>query len=317
MITVLDKSNKRKGFTLVELMLLLVVVSLVIASSYSLITRKHRLVPRKSLHGQYACFKDLNPIEDPENPGNTIQYWNHEILISGNTVIKDGWTKTCQFAFPKAASYVYIQMVGGGGAGGNANYNINSQFNTYNHRLYNMAINLVEPNWNWRETYNHSAKSAGEQRFYPRRYTIRDNGNNTVVNNTSGYEVYSGRNYINGIESWGGTTSVLPNGNNGVYYDTNYPKVKYKQDKCAVSSSQACADEITDAASALGQMSSYSLGTRTPKRGISRDYVNRHFVFHAQERQVTPTVEKGKYVEVAMNPERNTLFDSNLFQYIV
>ena len=44
--------NYKRAFTLVEIMLLLVVFSLVLAASYSVITRKHKLKPTRTVHGQ-------------------------------------------------------------------------------------------------------------------------------------------------------------------------------------------------------------------------------------------------------------------------
>lgn len=107
--------SKKRAFTLIEVMLLLVVLSLVFASSTSVITRKHKLKPRRSVHGTYICYRN----------------WQdgalHEIMYSGKSLLFDRNNITeCRFEAPKAASYLYVQLIGGGGAGGNANYSLST-----------------------------------------------------------------------------------------------------------------------------------------------------------------------------------------------
>ena len=119
------KSKYKKAFTMVELMLLLVVFSLILASSFSVITRKHKLKPTRAMHGEYLCFYDAN-LKDAD--GNQISGGgNHEIYYQGNSKILDGPTpnngkENCSFNLPSNATYYLVRMVGGGGAGGNANY---------------------------------------------------------------------------------------------------------------------------------------------------------------------------------------------------
>ena len=45
------RKNLKKGFSLVEMMLLLLIVSLVTAGSMSVITKKHARIPKKIVHG--------------------------------------------------------------------------------------------------------------------------------------------------------------------------------------------------------------------------------------------------------------------------
>ncbi len=287
MIEGLKRHNKKKAFTLVELMLLLVVLSLVIASSYSLITRKHRLVPRKSVHGQYACF--MEPVVNEDT--NEVTYDIRELEISGDTVLRDSADdpeppEQCQFNFPRNASYVYMQVIGGGGAGGNANYKIAD--NTYKHNTYLRSINLIEDDWARREQYTPGT-------IY-RKYKPKDSS--------------SGENRISAITSWGGTTIV----NNAGSYNVDYPRVNV-----TVSGTRAAAE--------LPGTDSYtpsdSYRKQNPKRGISRSYVDNHFAFNAHEKQVDTELSmarKGNYAEVSINEDssnRISLFDSNLFQYIV
>ena len=108
----------RKAFTLIEVMLLLVVLSLVFASSATVITRKHKLKPRRSVHGTYICYRN-------RDDGNL-----HEIMYSGKSLLRENNHTTnpafteCSFEAPTTASYIYIQLVGGGGAGGNPNHSV-------------------------------------------------------------------------------------------------------------------------------------------------------------------------------------------------
>lgn len=116
------KRAKKSGFTLVEVMLLLVVVSLIVASSTAVITRKHKLKPRKTVHGQYICFYDLS--RDPVT-GNIVDRGKREILVSNGTILDDRYVpenQRCTFTIPRTATYLHVRMLGGGGAGGNANY---------------------------------------------------------------------------------------------------------------------------------------------------------------------------------------------------
>ncbi len=100
------------GFSLVEMMLLLIIVSLMIASGVSVITKKHVKVPRLALHGAYICYYN--------NDGNL-----HEEKYVGAGISKKIWDENvdvCRFVPPERASYFYLQAVAGGGAGGAAGY---------------------------------------------------------------------------------------------------------------------------------------------------------------------------------------------------
>lgn len=115
MYKILDKIKSQKtGFTLIEVMLLLVVISLIFASSASIITRKHKLKPHRSAHGIYVCYR---------NNDDTL----HEVQYSGSQKILENDQRTnaafteCSFTPPTSALYLHIQLIGGGGAGGNAN----------------------------------------------------------------------------------------------------------------------------------------------------------------------------------------------------
>ena len=113
-----NKHHSKFAFTLIEVMLLLVVVSLIFASSTAIITRKHKLKPRRTVHGQYLCYRN--------NDGtlHEIMYSGRSLLLEHNQATDPTFTQ-CSFEAPRTAPYLYIQVIGGGGGGGQANYNPN------------------------------------------------------------------------------------------------------------------------------------------------------------------------------------------------
>lgn len=125
-------NKKKRAFTLIEVMLLLLVLSLIFASATSVITRKHKLKPRRTVHGQYICYR------------NRDDGLLHEIMFSGKSVLldrnqaEDPTFTQCEFDAPASAPYLYVQLLGGGGAGGNANHNSND---SYTGILYPEATN--------------------------------------------------------------------------------------------------------------------------------------------------------------------------------
>ena len=326
------RNRYKKGFTLVEVMLMLVVLSLIVASSYSLITRKHKLVPRKSVHGQYACFIDPN---DALDENGVTKY--REIQMSGNTVIKNGYVSNCSYTFPKSATYVFLQMIGGGGAGGNARYNAGSNeaiaLGPDAHHVgvkntpFGRAISLVEPDWEYLD-YTNLRHSLAIPRY--------NNGDPASNGGTGGS---SGRNMLYDVQSWGGTTGLARDGKNIM---TEYPRLEAKRIN---TTGYGLFPDDTDTS---GTLKGYKVGLQHEvrddynppsncsssankdkgacrfrkagaRRGISRQYVDEHFYFHSKEDQVTPD-ENGKFPRKNGVFTRNietTLFKSDLFLFLV
>lgn len=107
----MDNKNFKKGFTLVEAMVLLLGLSIIIAATMPLITKKHALPPRKLPHGQYICTIDSI------GPPRTYK----EIIYKDKTKISEtGGLAACTFKPPAKAAYFVVQAVGGGGGGGYA-----------------------------------------------------------------------------------------------------------------------------------------------------------------------------------------------------
>lgn len=100
--------NKKIGFSLIEMMLLLLILSLMTAASVPILSRKHKVAPVKAFHGRYACFWNGNHL------------WQQQ--YSGENIIQNEAVSQCRFEPPKKANYFYIQIIGGGGGGGSAGY---------------------------------------------------------------------------------------------------------------------------------------------------------------------------------------------------
>ena len=100
--------ESKLGFSLIEMMLLLLILSLMTAASVPILSRKHKKAPVKAFHGRYACFWNGN------------QLWQQQ--YSGENIIQNEAVSQCKFEAPKKANYFYIQIIGGGGGGGSAGY---------------------------------------------------------------------------------------------------------------------------------------------------------------------------------------------------
>lgn len=101
------KIHNKKAFTLVEAMVLMLALTIIIAATTPIITKKHTAVPRKVPHGKYVCYKDTSDVV------HEVIYKN-STLISNNVVAGDH----CTFNPPQKAPYFLVQAVGGGGGGG-------------------------------------------------------------------------------------------------------------------------------------------------------------------------------------------------------
>lgn len=103
----------KKGFSLIELMLLMLIVAIALAASIPVITKKHLKLPQFSEHGVYLCYYD-----DDENL-HEVRYTNK---FGINKAVLDHTTSNCVFNPPAKASYFHISAVGGGGGGGDSGY---------------------------------------------------------------------------------------------------------------------------------------------------------------------------------------------------
>ena len=109
-----NKSILKEGFSLVEMLLLLMIASLITAGSMSVITKKHSRVPKKIVHGKYTCYRTSDGKLMEERYVEKARLYKREVA-------------ECKLKPPAKASYFYIQLVGGGGAGGDAGYDGNTR----------------------------------------------------------------------------------------------------------------------------------------------------------------------------------------------
>lgn len=98
-------SNKQKGFTLVQLMATLFILSVILAASAPMITRAYKKIPTRAVHGMYICYYG--------NGGLTEEYYNAKTRISHNVVSGN----QCKFVPPKQVASFEVELIGGGGGG--------------------------------------------------------------------------------------------------------------------------------------------------------------------------------------------------------
>ncbi len=94
----MKKINKlKKGFTLVELMIFFVFISLVLAASTPIITKRIRYIPDRVPHGKFVCY------------GGSHELYNNSRLIESGS--------GCNFKPPKKATLFKIELIGAGAGG--------------------------------------------------------------------------------------------------------------------------------------------------------------------------------------------------------
>lgn len=108
----MNKTRIWSGFSLVEMMLLLVITSLMLASGVTVISKKHVKVPKIAMHGAYMCYYKNGQLHQEQYVGSNL---------AKKIMDEDAGTE-CKFKPPSRASYLYIQATAGGGGGGDAGY---------------------------------------------------------------------------------------------------------------------------------------------------------------------------------------------------
>lgn len=111
------------GFSLVEMMMLLLITSLILASGITVISKKHVKVPKFAMHGAYMCYYKGDQLHEEQYVG-TIksQGKSQDKSQDKNKKILDRDVTECRFKPPGRASYLYIQATAGGGGGGDSGY---------------------------------------------------------------------------------------------------------------------------------------------------------------------------------------------------
>ena len=110
----MNRKNLKSGFTLIELMAFFIFISLLIAASTPIITKRVRDLPKKINHGMYICYRD-------EGGGLVEKYYNASQEVPGG-----GPVASCRFDAPKSAALFKIDIIGAG-AGGYNFHNVTSE----------------------------------------------------------------------------------------------------------------------------------------------------------------------------------------------
>lgn len=97
---------KKEAFSLVELMIFMLFITLVLAASSPMITKRIREIPQRTSHGTFICYRD----ED-----NTLRQatYNRSGQISSSVV------ESCVFNPPQRVVFYKVELIGGGAGGVN------------------------------------------------------------------------------------------------------------------------------------------------------------------------------------------------------
>lgn len=96
--------NLKAGFTLVELMVFFMFISLILAASTPIITKRVKNIPEKVSHGTYICYK---------NGANQLR----QAYYNSTRQIIDEQVGTCTFNPPRKAALYKIEIIGAGAGG--------------------------------------------------------------------------------------------------------------------------------------------------------------------------------------------------------
>ncbi len=107
----------RQGFTLVELMIFFIFISILLAASTPIITKQAKNIPLKMHHGKYICYGDRH------------EYYNATRLVSSGA--------GCKFTPPKRASLFKLELVGAGAGG--YSY-LEPPYETMDQEVYNFSL---------------------------------------------------------------------------------------------------------------------------------------------------------------------------------
>lgn len=123
----MKKHNIKIGFTLVELMVFFLFISILIAASTPLITKRLKNVPTRTYHGKFLCYRDDAGVLHGD-------YYNAAGKKVKETISENGQTVT--FDAPKHAIVYKVEMIGAG-AGGYDYVNYKNEENPEHHSYFN------------------------------------------------------------------------------------------------------------------------------------------------------------------------------------
>ena len=128
------KKNYKKGFSLVGVIMILLLVFFIMMITIPLVTKKHQLSTNngENANGMYICYK-AEPCNKEGKCTIYQQYFsNGNIVKAAESCIEGSADCRCNFEAPANVERINIQLVGGGGGGAgirNKRYKLARQFN--------------------------------------------------------------------------------------------------------------------------------------------------------------------------------------------
>lgn len=99
----------KTGFTLAEMLVVLMIVSLIAISSLPFVNKHVRMQKDDAVHGKYECYRH------PTTDALYEKQWNNNVLDSTKNGVNP--VVSCSFQPPAEATYFIVQAVGAGGGG--------------------------------------------------------------------------------------------------------------------------------------------------------------------------------------------------------
>ena len=110
----------KSGFTLIELMVFFVFLTILLAASTPLVTKRVKM-PTKVYHGKYICYGDENGL--------------HQVKYNSTKIVSNTSVTSCSFDPPQNVAMYKIQLIGAG-AGGIDYTNVGNSEDTRNSEFY-------------------------------------------------------------------------------------------------------------------------------------------------------------------------------------
>lgn len=180
-----------KAFSLTELMIIMVLVSISLAASIPVVTKKHLQLPTMTEHGSYICYYDET---------GQLHEKRYANKFGVNQPVLDQVTDHCIFNPPRKASYFQISAVGGGGGGGDSGYTGGNLHSGWIPLMYISPFNISETDLENRNmSYADFKTYAGILYAYARGTNSGAGGNTNYVTHEnpciSGHDEYNKNEY--------------------------------------------------------------------------------------------------------------------------
>jgi len=151
---------KKQGFSLVELMIFMLFITLIIAASAPMISRRFSEVPSRAVHGIYMCYRNEDNVLYQARYNSTRKVYDNPVDENAGEV--------CSFEPPKKAAFFKVQVIGGGSGGYNY-WNVdlvdNGEEHTYRYDPFNSTVSSFD----------------GIELLYPEADIVKDGYNNRPI----------------------------------------------------------------------------------------------------------------------------------------